>query len=264
MRVAVLTATKRPGGLDVVYNSLVRQTFPRHDILWIVADELYHERQHIFREEVIHFPSYHFQPDRTPGYFSNLPGIYNQMFGIAISQGCELAVSLQDYIWAPAEGVKDFVLVHESSPRSLITGLCSMLAEPSAMSVVNPDGLWTVFEDDYHGPRPDALVAWRDVRIDMNPPFVAQCNAQHWEMNWAAIPLSVTMPTFDVKYGEHIGHENQQFAQDWHREGGHTLIDTSNHAYSLPHRYYFAEEWDEQQAHRAANHELYNSEFPGA
>lgn len=267
MRVAVLTATKRPGGLDVTYNTLVRQT--HHDIVWIVADDLFQERQHIFREEVKAFPAYHFQPHHDPGYYSNLPVIYNDMLSAARGYGCELAVSLQDYIWIPPTGIEQFVNLTVDHPRALLTGLCSMLAEPPSAAIYRRNGLWTIFSESYKGPRLGAFIAWSDVREQMHAPGLSACSPQHWEMNWAAIPLidpkirrEITLSLrFDAKYGAHIGHENQQFATEWSRAGYPILIDTQNHALSLPHRVYFIEEWESQMEHRMINHRIFEEEY---
>ncbi len=257
-RVAVLTATKRFGGLDVTCETLRAQT--HQDFVWIIADELQEQRREIVMEKVglvgrgyEHFDS-SFMPTRPAGYYSNLPAIYNYMIERAIGWGCELAVSLQDYIWAPRTGLAQFARAAEEKPGALIAGLCSMLRRPDASFVANPRGLWSVFVRPWEGEPFKDDIEWRDVRADMYhyPPELSRCHAGAWEMNWAAFPLTTTA-RFDETYGEHIGHENVQFALACKQAGSEVYVQTTNHALSLPHRHYFAEEWDEQQAHRAVN-----------
>lgn len=244
----------------MTYASLLRQT--HRDLVWILADDLYNERKDVFLKQAHALETYHYLPDRIPGYYSNLPGIYNGMLDVAIEHGCDLAVSLQDYIWIDKYGIEMFVDLAEDHPDTLLTGLCSMLAEPPRSAVVDPEGLWTIFGSPYAGPRSNALIAWRDVRGEQHPEGISDCGVQHWEMNWAAIPLHTEpLPVFDYTYGEHIGHENQQFAAEWKRSGKQILIDTINHARSLPHRNYFVEEWGEQEAHRQINHARYDAEY---
>ncbi len=266
MKVAVLTATKRYGGLDVTLESLRRQTYK--DFVWFCYDELFDERLEVFHdrccEDRIRF-SYNKPEAKPEGYYSNLPAIYNSMIEEALWEGCELAVSLQDYICIQSNGIEQFVVAHEENPRALLTGVCSMLRYPDASCVKDREGLWTVFDGPWPGPGLENWdeIEWVDVRSLRHGASLNRAGPIEWEMNWSAFPLD-TEVRFDEEYGEHIGHENQQFA--WtcmNREDRPILVQSSNRAYSFPHRHYFPEEWEEQQPHREANQEMHLSKFGG-
>jgi hypothetical protein len=258
VKVAVVTATKRFGGLDVTYEALRRQTYK--DFVWILMDELYYDRRYLVADKAKDLSVHMLEPHPRPGYYSNLPAIYNRAGRLAKNIGCELIVSLQDYITIPSDGIEKFVDLQKSSesPR-LFTGLCSMMASPGANSVYDPRGLWTVFHDPYYPETWATTVEWPDVRGGMYPELM-ECSPIAWEMNWAAYPVG--LPPFDESYGEHIGHENQQFAwQAFLKADVRSYIDPTNHAYSLPHRHYFPDEWAEQQGHREKNMTLHKERY---
>lgn len=261
MKVCVFTATKRYGGLDVTYGALRAQT--HQDFVWMVADELCDERRDVFMEKTsdLDLRRMHWKPrDKPEGYYSDLPAIYNAAIGIAEAIECELFVSLQDFIWIPEYGLERFVQAAEQEPRSIVAGLCSMAAVPDADAVSDPKGLWSLFAEDYPG-YDDDPIEWHDVRMmQYRPGALVPADPVSWEMNWAAFPTSVG-PLFDEKYGKHIGNENAQFAWSCERKGHPIRIDAFNHAISLPHRHYFADEWAEQQPHRDANMEQYRQDW---
>jgi hypothetical protein len=275
MRTAVLTATKRYGGLDVTFASLMAQTVPAD--VWIIADEHQYERmdtvmkmaRELIREKGTSVE--HFEPlTKTPGYYSNLPAIYNYMARRAIDHGCDLAISLQDYIATPSDGIELFLEAQKDQPGSIVTGLCSMSRTPTAEEVYDPKGLWTVFKDPFTIKTWGGAVdlEWPDVRAGMLPTMegLIEVSPKVWEMNWSCFPLEVFERgvEFDETYGEHIGHENVQFA--WAcslKDDRKVFIQPENHAVSLPHRHYFAEEWEEQQVHRDANQHYHKSLYGG-
>lgn len=248
----MLTATKRPGGLDVTYAALRGQTYK--DFYWIIMDELADERFDIFMDNTGDLEFSYGKPRPKPeGYYSDLPAIYNSMIEEAILNECELAVSLQDYIWIEPNGIELFVQAAEAKPGAIVAGLCSMAANPQDTWVKYQEGLWTIFQEPYEGPQfyPGGYeIEWQDVRgAKFEGRGLQRATPVDWEMNWAMFPLDIEA-RFDETYGEHIGHENQQFARDCGRE---VYVQMSNHALSLPHRHYFPEEWEEQQPHRYAN-----------
>lgn len=81
-RVAVVTATKRHGGLDVTYESLCWQTYD--DFIWIIADELYYDRRYLYADKIKEVNFSALEPHPKPqGWYSDLPAIYNREIGRA-------------------------------------------------------------------------------------------------------------------------------------------------------------------------------------
>ena len=260
MKVAVLTPTKRYGGLDVVLAGLKLQT--RKPDEWIVCDDLWNERldvfdAHVYDDADVDISAHHIPPPEKPeGYYSNLTGIYNHMVKHARRLGCDYAISLQDYIYIRPDGIERFVKIAEEVPGALLTGLCSMAATPTAEDVLDPTGLWTIFQEPYTPQAYEGVIEWMDVRLEDGIVEPHDVWPQWWEMNWAAFPLD--LPDFDEEYGKHIGCENHGYAMVAARDHGRRIIlDPKNHSLSLPHRYYFPQEWAEQQPHREANQERY-------
>jgi hypothetical protein len=261
VKAAILTATKRFGGLDVTWDALRRQT--HRDFVWIVCDALYEDRRDEFWRltapadfGITYMP----EPPRPEGWYSNLPAIYNTMIDVAAEHGADFAVSLQDYITGPDLGLELFDLAIQEVGPCLISGLCSHLATPGPKDTFEPHGLWSIWYENYVGPQyGDAVdLKWVDVRSIIYKSLVdpagavGACSPQEWEMNWAAFTLPVA-ERFDESYGEHIGHENIQFAWANKLARVPVLIQPSNHAFSVNHYDIFPEEEAEKQPHLAIN-----------
>lgn len=265
MKIAILTPTRQCGGLDVVHNSIMRQDALRdHKVRWIVGDELARKRQHAYARiersgvDVVHFDT---SPLRPEGYYSNLPGIYNEMLERAQAWGAHLAVSVQDYFWLPEDGLRKFVELHEREPRMLITGVAHLVDNPGRDAVTNPYGGYTIFDEPYVGP-PEMSFWWRDVRADVNYAAAPEGTVilgippQEWELNWAAIPMAAFDDTgFDAGYGEHIGYENVAYACMLAEHGWECALDLNNVAYGLPHKVYWPQQEKEGYPHSLVNKE---------
>jgi hypothetical protein len=261
MHCAVMTPTYRYGGLDVNYACLLRTGLGAGDA-WIIGDDLYEGRKAIVKAKTADAPFsvVHYLPrDKPDGYFSDLPGIYNEMLQIASAHGCELAISMQDYMWVEPAGVDRFIRAHQAKPKTLWTGTCSITGDPTPDDVVRPNGSWTVFrfdfEDTYARP---STISWQDVRPGNYPPGAewTLSNPVDWELNWAAIPMSLFEAgcEFDETYGLHIGHENIEFAARAALDYGYDIwIDLENPALTLPHKQYWPEQEREGIPHADAN-----------
>ena len=255
--IAVFTPTRRFGGLDVNRASLLQQA-GGHEILWLIGDDLAGRRRlegdvsDLVRVE---------QFDTARDGFS-LCWAYNQALQKARDAGASMLISMQDYIWAPEDGVDRFVRLAERYPSSLLTGACSHSQDPYPREVKDPEGLETIFNEPYDGHQPQDI-GWEDVRIGEghrryihNGPY-EEVDVGWWEANWAAIPERALYNLglrFDEGYDRGIGHENQAFALKAASLGYGRVMDPANHAISLPHRDYFPQEWEELEQLRRENH----------
>lgn len=265
MKTAVLTATCRHGGLDVSFNSMMAGTV-KPDV-WVIADDLYEERweevddrTHDSGIEVVHYRP-RIKPD---GYFSDLAGHYNAMTKHAIERGCELAISLQDFIWVPERGIEKYVTHYEQNELALVSGLCSHTQDPAPDTVTNWQGGWSLWDEPYQGPPKE--IYWLDVRGGFYPQDqIVSSDLMHWELNWAAWPLSIQTEHdiwYDESYGQGIAYENQQLAMDVFLRLDRTpLIDVSNHALSLPHKKYWPDEEARGLPHALANKDRHERKY---
>lgn len=243
--------TYRYGGLDVNFNSLMRQTV-KPDV-WIIADDMCDSRRELVRDKTrgCPFDVIHFRPREKPeGYFSDLANIYNEMLECADSESCDFAVSCQDFLWVPDDGFEKFTNAWvELGERALVSGTCSQSIRPGPDEIANNRGLWTIYSSEYSGAEQPDEDHWHDVRIDQFPPGDMHYRTVpiNWELNWAMIPLYPFAQgvRFPEHYGEGIGHENIAFAVECCiQQDCSVWINPGNYTVSLPHKAY----WPEQEA----------------
>lgn len=259
MRVAILTPTNKPGGLDVNHASLSKQGVD--DLLWVIGDDLYDRRA----AQVRHYSALetvHFKPRPKPeGFYSDLAGIYNQMIERALEWDADVMVSMQDYFWLPDDALRRFIAdIEQTEHKHLITGAASLMNDPPPELVDDPQGGWTVFEELYDGSMPTDFF-WRDCRIDNHPQDqgLIQVPPVEWELNWAAWPAWMCEQglRFDEEFGRHIAYENQDFAwQAYLMYDALCYMDTESHARGLPHKQYWPHHEEEGLPHALANKEL--------
>ncbi len=238
MKTAVFTPTRLPGGLDVNYHALTRQT--RKPYVWIIGDELFSERADLVHRLPIR--THHFQAGWTPGHLRNLCASYNVALDYARRIGCDMFVSMQDYFWIPEDGLERFEAMAQTLDGHLLTGLASLTGDPPPSAIANPKGLFTIFDKPYSG-KPQEI-AWHDVR-DRDGENGYQVRPWiEWEANYSAITPAImaTDIQWDTAYDRGVAYENQDLAlRAANAYGAATWIDLDNHALGLPHKAYFPE-----------------------
>ena len=212
--VAVFTPTNR-FGIDLSIFSLKRQTYP---YLWILADELMQERIPIYEEQGMIDNIVFVECNVIPGNKRALAQAYNNAADLAIDMNFDLLISMQDYLWIPDNGIEMFAQVHQTFPSSLITGLVSLSEAPRDDEIEDTSGLFSIFKKPLTG-RPIGI-SWHDVRDthiytteDSNA--ITSCTAEHWEANWAAIPVELFRKgaRWDLEYDKGMAYENIDFAK---------------------------------------------------
>lgn len=240
--IAVFTPTLRCG-IDVNREGLIRQD--RLDLLWIVGDDLYTQRDIPSTPEL---PAVHFDTGmnkRAHNTASSLASAYRVGMDIARDHGADLFVSMQDYLWIPDDGISRFEEMALAHPSSLLTGLSSLSSDPPVETVRDATDLYTIFYQPFDGTKPTDI-RWPDCRLEIwEPNIQARCDAVWWESNWAAIPRNVLHDrrlNFDTAYDRGTAYENQDYAMRAQALGYDVWIDTANHSIGLPHELYFPED----------------------
>lgn len=249
MNVAVFTPTKRMGGIDVLEASLNRQTCKEFD--FFVIDECERDWHWERLGKDIGLKVTTIKPPPISGA-RNLATAYNIMVEYAIDGNYDLLISLQDYLWLPPTGVERFIGVYGANgDRQLYTGLTSIADEPKPSQVYDLDDPYSIFKYPYY--EEPLLMQWRDVReteiyydwfTEKGAKIITVSDPMSWEANWAAVPVLLFKEglRWDEEYDKGVAYENSQFALDAIREHSCTIIiDSLNHAISLPHRDYFDE-----------------------
>lgn len=267
--ICVFVPTNRPGGLDVLEASIMRQTVkPTH---LIIADELMDERRKEWlninaRLQEENVQVFVFKPEQTVRNAArNLVAAYNQSVEHCKDFGYtddDLFISLQDYIWVPEGGIERFMMLNIMCPDALLTGITDISIDPFPTQIEDLNGLYTIFKEPYtdkpsrmlwYDPRPTSLYNTKKSKIvDVDP--------EHWEANWAAIPFKLFNlgARWSEIYDTGYAYENIDFALKCREEYGvQVLMDAANCVISLPHKEYWENEVEDLQ--KFNNRKLYES-----
>jgi hypothetical protein len=233
------------GGLDIFLASIQRQTV-KPDVIF-VADEIkrHEEWQYVAKnlDQKIHL----LYPDKNLGDIRRLASAYNEAAFNSVKYGADLFISLQDYIWIPPNGIERFVYAHEKWPGALLTGLTHISEDPEPDKIYDLKGKYTIFEYPFYS-KPEKI-GWQDVRqygiYDFSDGEIFEVLPEHWEANWAAVPISIFERgiKWNREYDKGIAYENMDFAKQCKKETNcEILIDVTNEAISLPHKKYWTNE----------------------
>lgn len=248
MKIAVFTPTKRMGGIDVIEASFKRQNYQEFDFFVIDECERDWHWERLGRDTGIKVTVI-----KPPWmiHARNLARSYNIMVDYAIDGDYDLLISLQDYLWLPEDGVERFAGIFAANgDRYLYTGLTSIADEPSTDKIYDLDDPYTIFESPYYD-KPE-LIQWHDVRgseiyrdwFENGAKIITVSDPMSWEANWAAIPVLLLKEglRWDEDYDKGVAYENCQIALDAiTKYSAPIMVDSLNHAISLPHRDYFEE-----------------------
>lgn len=256
-KVLVFCPTIHFGGLDMLFSSLKRQTY---DYTLCMADHLADERMSVYYEEEMIDKTIFVDCEIQPGNQRALAQAYNNAADLSVDLNFDLMISLQDYIWIPNNGIEMFVEDHQKYPNCLITGLVSLSDAPSDQDIANPYGLYSIFNEPLIE-RPKGI-SWQDARLSMytTDENVVACAPEHWEANWAAIPVNIFKQEqnvrWDLKYDEGVAYENMDFAKRCeYLLKTPCILDKRNHALGIPHREIWPEE--QKQLERYTNRWIY-------
>lgn len=264
MKTVLFVPTYREGGLDVLEASIRRQT------VWpdfvVVADELFEQRECVWHLifDALEIEWWNVNAPKRDGYKRNLAANYNLAAQAAVEYGADLFISLQDYIWVQPDGVERFIDISQKCPGDLITGLTSISTDPGIYNtklIWEGSGYGPDFNSEnfhysiFHRPYSDKpkSIGWTDVRINgiyeyYPEDHCLQILPEHWESNWAAVPVDFFRAglRWDEEFDKGIAYENMDFAKAAVEEFDcRVIMDTRNHAISLPHKDYFAGEREE-------------------
>lgn len=242
--------TYRYGGIDVLQGSLARQNFDYFS--WLVCDELYDIRKDMWSSLIAQGkipPTLFLFAEKEENKKRNLAKAYNKAAIHAIINNYDLLVSLQDYIYLPEGALAKFAEVHKRAPEYLITGVTHISRDPFSTKIFDKKGHYTIFaEPFYEQPK---RIGWEDVRVKdiyKGKEGTGPIRPEHWEANWAAVPVSVLRMglRWDEEFDEGIAYENMDFATRAEKIFNYSsALDTTNIAISLPHKDYFEGEREE-------------------
>lgn len=227
-----MNLTNRPGGIDILWANMKRQTF--QDFELVLVDALWREREKEVKE-YINDPrlKYVRQADRPEWACTNLAHADNQ--GFRACEG-ELVVCLQDYIWIGPDGLAKFWTIYQQNPNILVSGVGHQYAKPSAEDIVDPRGKITVFGEPYTR-RPENR-CWQDPRMRLDQGSFYMSGMADWELNWAMIPRKIIyeLGGMDEEYDRHgFAWDNVNIAVRAEMLGYHPYLDQTNECMGFNH-----------------------------
>lgn len=250
MKIKFFTPTKRFGGIDVNYDSILRQEgLSDHEVSWLIVDDLYSARC----REVANLPSSSVRIDhrglgKKDGDHNNLATAYNYALDLCKDEGVDLLISLQDYIYLPDDALLAGINFVRNFDGSIATCLCSHYDEPDAFNVVDLEGKISIFDRLYFESSLEPFrKVWNDIRGDHIVESISVTDPVRFETNLAFITDIVI--NSDVRFNEFynaaLAHENQDFAMSVEAElSGKTFLINTVNAKALPHYKYFDESVD--------------------
>lgn len=192
--ISVMCLTNRPGGIDILWGNMKRQTI--QDFELVLVDGRWREREKEIKEYINDSRlKYVRQSDKREGAYTNLAHADNE--GFSNCSG-ELIVCIQDYIWCPPDLLEKYLYAHTSHPEGcLVTAVGNQYSNPFP---ANDDGKITVFDKPYTR-RPEQL-CWADPRINYNRSSWSEAQPAEWELSCASIPKKII---------EEVGGMDEQF-----------------------------------------------------
>ena len=173
--ISILYVTKRPGGFDILRDNLRRQTYQDFEV--VIVDELYDWR---YREVAEYFKRYnikHIQPrPANEGDVWNINKAYND--GLDVCSG-NYIISLQDYIWIPANGFQRFL--ENMDATKCITGCGHKYKKPEEIEY---EGKLKCFNKL---PELDGDIIEFDDRMRFSLGLI-ESEPSYFELNWAIFP----------------------------------------------------------------------------
>lgn len=226
MKISVITPTIRKEGLDVLRQSLSKQTF--RDYEWLIGspfDPGIEEATWI--------------KDDFVGGFWTLNRIYNALFKRARG---ELIVSWQDWIWVPPDGLEKFWDNYEKTDKKAVIS-----------------GVGDQYESLNKWGKPQVKI-WSDPRKTTENGSFYECFPNDAEWNWCAIPTEAIRRVGGMdEQLDFLGYGGDQLQIGERMDALHIkfFLDQTNESYTVRHSrddFGGQEKWD-------GNHVLFNGAY---
>jgi len=216
MKVSLIQTTNKVGGIDILKDNLARQTFKDFEV--VLVDELSDWRGHEVKE---------YLKDFNLKYYPSIPKKdgdawnFNSSMNIALEHCAgNFIISLQDYIWIPANGIQRFVDDIESEPNSFISGVGHKFENPKKIDF--PHKI-SAFHKLY---RPSHPLSEFDDRM-LLAEGLQPAQTSLFELNWSCFPNNPEL-RFDPDMDKFYGCDNIYLEVVGKQLGMKSFIDRSN------------------------------------
>ncbi len=221
-KITVVNITRRRGGLDILTDSLIRQTAlpvlrAEGRIELLIVDEHAHDparREAVKRvHDDLDIPITHiYPPDYAEPMYCKLARANSA--ALQAAKG-DILVLINDFMVVPDHALQTMLDTLESLPYdALLTTICHHAGVPSLDDVGDLNDPYSIFAkpfvaEDYGFPHVEPI--WRDPRVDMESPTT---NPFAWEANVAAVRTSLLRRAGGAPeaYDDGVGADNVMMA----------------------------------------------------
>lgn len=219
--ISVLYNTIRPGGFDILKNTLDKQT--ERDFEVVIVDGWEGERE----KEVLEYLK-----DYKVIYLKGLPKLTTNVWtlnkdynlGLSYCTG-ELVIFIQDYLWIPHDGFERMLSVYADNPTAFVTSVGHKGMYPNTAQTMN--GKISIWETMcIEKPTGMSEIEGRTV----NGFGIEEVPFEQWEMNFASAPKAILdkIGGFDEDMDDYFSGDNVVVACKAHVAGSKVLIDKDN------------------------------------
>jgi hypothetical protein len=233
-KISVVTVSNRPGGIDLQWSALRKQTV---DFEWVLCDTLADKRGEVLKDFSNNDKRIkHIQQNRPKqGSVTGLAQAENQ--ALRATTG-DMIVMLQDYIWIAPDCLEKYLFHYENTKgKALVTGVGDIYGKPGKDDIKDNQGLLTVFDKPFTG-KPE-VVTWHDPRRRTDQGTFYKCYPNYIEFNFCMVQWKC-LGGLDEEY-DMVGHawDNVNVAQRASMLGYETYIDQTNECRGLDHDYFW-------------------------
>ena len=224
MKPSIIYLTYRPGGYDILVDSLKNQTYQDYEL--IIIDDFTEERRKLakeYLEENNIEPAYigPSKPKCFPELPYNLINAYNT--GILLSTE-DLIIILNDYIWLPPKSIERFLKYEEKYKKKFcITAVAKVWKDARPK---NLNGLLSVWENEWKGePEKNGCT------------FKFNWIPTKFELFYSAIPydLLIDMNGFPECYDYQPAYQEKIFMEIAEQYGAKFYVDKENIVHHIDH-----------------------------
>lgn len=245
MKVSILLRIHRYGGLDVLYDSLIHQTFPKNEYEVIICDKLYDYRKDLVKEKFECFNVIHFKPSKISEYYAQSAPLNDCL---KRANG-ELSIIIGDYTYCNPKWIERHWNYHQN-------GYCT--CAPQEIYGLPPlkDNLrncWSTFKEDFN---PIMFKTLPTFVLDpkLNIPHNIIVNHNFWYNRNESFPTqwAKDIGGWNEEYDKSTAFENKEFALRLFMEKGAVIVNNrENVVYRImsfpigPHFLFLNPEYDD-------------------